>query len=44
MLLFGESITAEEAYKYGLINKVVAGDKLEEEINFYIAKAGKLSG
>lgn len=30
--------------KYGLINKVVAADKLDEQINEYIDKVGKLSG
>lgn len=29
MLLFGEPISAQEAFQYGLINKVVANDKLE---------------
>lgn len=28
MLLFGESITAHEAYQYGLVNKVLPADKL----------------
>ena len=44
MLLFGEPITAQEAFSYGLINKVVPNDKLEEEVSSYIAKANKLSG
>lgn len=29
MLLFGEPISAEEAFKYGLINKVVPTEKLD---------------
>ena len=44
MLLFGEPITAQEALQYGLINKVVANDKLDEEVDAYVAKAKKLSG
>lgn len=44
MLLFGESITAQEAFDYGLVNKIVNNDKLEEEVSSYIAKANKLSG
>ena len=44
MLLFGQSITAAEAYQYGLINKVVSNDKLDEEVESYISKANKLSG
>ncbi len=31
MLITGEPINAEEALKYGLVNKVVEEDKLEEE-------------
>ena len=31
MLVTGESITAEEAFRYGLVNKVVPEDKLDEE-------------
>ncbi len=44
MLLFGESITAGQALQYGLTNKVVKAEQLDEEINNYINKAGKLSG
>ena len=44
MLLFGESITAGQALQYGLINKVVKPEQLDEEINNYISKVGKLSG
>ena len=44
MLLFGESISAQEAFNYGLVNKVVPNDKLDDHVNDYIAKANKLSG
>lgn len=44
MLLFGEPISAQEALTYGLINKVVPNDKLDEEVSSYITKANKLSG
>lgn len=44
MLLFGEPISATEAFQYGLINKVVGNDKLDEEVEAYISKANKLSG
>lgn len=44
MLLFGEPISAQEAFTYGLINKVVPNDKLDEEVDAYIAKANNLSG
>ena len=37
-------ITAEEAFNYGLINKVVEDDKLDQTVNQYIEKANKLSG
>lgn len=30
MLLFGEPISAAEAYHYGLINKVVKAEQLDE--------------
>ncbi|XP_023942487.1 enoyl-CoA hydratase domain-containing protein 3, mitochondrial [Bicyclus anynana] len=33
MLLTGEPITAKEAYESGLVTKVVAADKLDEEVN-----------
>jgi enoyl-CoA hydratase/carnithine racemase len=44
MLLFGEPISAQEAYKYGLINKVVANGGLQDAIEEYIGKANGLSG
>lgn len=45
MLLFGEAISAKEALQYGLINKVVAGEKeLNDEVNGYIEKLSHLSG
>ena len=36
MLLFGEPISAQEAFQYGLVNKVVHEDKLAEETESYI--------
>ena len=44
MLLFGELITASEAYQYGLVNKVVAKDQLQTEIEGYIKRVHHLSG
>lgn len=44
MLFFGEPISANEAYQYGLVNKVVPEDKLEETIKSFVTKAGHLSG
>lgn len=44
MLLFGQPISANEAFQYGLINKVVKNDNLDFEIEAYISKANKLSG
>lgn len=45
MLLFGEPISAREALQYGLLNKVVSGEKeLDEEVNAYIGKLTHLSG
>lgn len=37
-------MSAHDAEKYGIINKVVAEDKLTETIQSYIAKVQKLSG
>ena len=44
MLLFGEPISAQEAFQYGLVNKVVPNDKLDETVEEYISKANQLSG
>lgn len=33
MMLTGEAVDAQEAWKYGLINKVVPREKLDEEVN-----------
>lgn len=44
MLLLGEPISAQEAFQYGLINKVVQKDKLNLAIKEYITKANGLSG
>jgi len=38
MLVTGDQITAEEAYRYGLVNHVVEEDKLEEETMKLIEK------
>lgn len=35
MLLLGEPISAEEAYKFGLVSRVVDESKLEEEVKKY---------
>ena len=44
MLLFGEPITAKEAYQYGMLNKVVENGSLDQAIGEYIDKANSLSG
>ena len=44
MLFFGEPISAQEAYQYGLLNRVIPEDKLEETVNSFILKANNLSG
>jgi enoyl-CoA hydratase/carnithine racemase len=45
MLLFGEPISAQEAFQYGLVNKVLKDEQqLDAEVNAYIAKLHKLSG
>lgn len=44
MLLFGEAITAQEALQYGIVNRVVPEEKLQETINYYIQKSNQLSG
>ena len=44
MLLFGESISAQEAYQYGLVNKVVPEGQMHTTVEDYISKAKQLSG
>ena len=44
MLIFGEPISAKEAYHFGLLNKVVEEDEMEKKINDYIMKCLNLSG
>lgn len=44
MLLYGEPISAAEAYQYGLVNKVVEKEQLQAEIDGYIERAQHLSG
>jgi enoyl-CoA hydratase/carnithine racemase len=43
MLLLGEPITAQEAYNFGLINKVVKEEELEQETKKYAEAISKLS-
>lgn len=43
MLFFGEQITAQEAYHYGIVNKIVAEDRYKETIDSYISKISALS-
>lgn len=38
MLITGDPISAEEAFRYGMVNKIVEEEKLEEETNKLIAK------
>jgi len=42
MVLTGKAFTAEEAMQYGLVNKVVPNDKLEEETNKLAQAAASL--
>ncbi|MCK5429359.1 MAG: enoyl-CoA hydratase/isomerase family protein [Anaerolineales bacterium] len=44
LLLTGDVIDAQESYRLGLVNQVVADDKLEEEADAFIAKLSSLSG
>jgi enoyl-CoA hydratase len=43
MISTGKSITAQEAYRLGSINKVVPKDKLMEEVNSLIGEILKRS-
>jgi cyclohexa-1,5-dienecarbonyl-CoA hydratase len=44
MLLTGDAIDAQEAYRVGLVNQVVADDILEEEADAFVTRLTSLSG
>jgi len=44
LVLLGETISAQEAYTLGLVNKVVPEASLSQEVNAFIEKFKKLSG
>jgi len=44
LVLSGETISAQEAYAFGLVNKVVPEASLSQEVNAFIEKFKKLSG
>lgn len=44
LLLTGEAINAQEAYKLGLVNKVVPAEQLEAEASAFVSKLKSLSG
>ena len=44
LLLTGDVIDAQESYRLGLVNQVVADDKLEEAADAFVAKLSSLSG
>jgi cyclohexa-1,5-dienecarbonyl-CoA hydratase len=44
LVLLGETINAQEAYAFGLVNKVVPEASLSQEVNAFIEKFKKLSG
>jgi len=44
LVLAGDTISAQEAYSLGLVNKVVPEASLAQEIEAFIAKFSKLSG
>ncbi|MBI1743469.1 enoyl-CoA hydratase/isomerase family protein [Candidatus Acetothermia bacterium] len=44
LVLMGESISAQEAYRLGLVNRVVAAAQLETEAKAFVNKLAELSG
>lgn len=44
MLLLGEPITAEDAYNFGLVSRLVKEEELENEVKKYSEAVNKLSG
>ena len=44
LILTGDSISTEEAYRLGLVNRAVPADQLEKEANAFIDKLAGLSG
>ncbi len=44
LILTGDTISAQEAYSLGLVNKVVSEASLAQEVEAFIGKFSKLSG
>ena len=44
LVLLGETISAQDAYAFGLVNKIVPEASLSQEVNTFIEKFKKLSG
>lgn len=44
LILMGEAISAQEAYKLGLVNKVVPAEQLETEASAFVNRLASLSG
>ncbi len=44
LILTGEAISAQEAYRLGLVHKVVPAEQLETEANAFVGKLTNLSG
>jgi len=44
LVLLGETISAQEAYTFGLVNKIVSETFLSQEVSTFIEKFKKLSG
>jgi cyclohexa-1,5-dienecarbonyl-CoA hydratase len=44
LVLLGETISAQEAYTFGLVNKIVPEASLSQEVSAFIEKFKKLSG